>query len=141
MRRSRPRQRIAAYALLTNNDRLLLCRISNEVPNAAGQWTLPGGGIDYGEHPDEAVMREVREETGFEIALNGVAAIDSEMIIFPDGELHAVRIIYNAEVTGGELRHELDGSTDRCEWLTYEECRRLSLVPLGTRALRLVFEK
>lgn len=37
-----------------------------------GQWSIPGGGLDYGERLTEAVTREVREETGVEIRLLGL---------------------------------------------------------------------
>jgi 8-oxo-dGTP diphosphatase len=45
------RLRVSAYALLVQDQKILLCRISEQVPMAAGRWTLPGGGIDFGEHP------------------------------------------------------------------------------------------
>ncbi len=56
--------RVGAYAIVTDeSSRILLCRIAPGYP-AAGMWTLPGGGVDHGEHPDDAVLRELREETG-----------------------------------------------------------------------------
>jgi len=61
------RLRVSAYGLIVQENRMLLCRISPQVPAAAGMWTLPGGGIDFGEHPQDAVVREVREETGLDV--------------------------------------------------------------------------
>ena len=56
--------RVGAYAIVTDaTSRILLCRIAPGYP-AAGLWTLPGGGVDHGEHPDDAVLRELHEETG-----------------------------------------------------------------------------
>lgn len=37
---------------------------------AGGRWSLPGGGVEHGETPEETVVRELREETGMEIAMN-----------------------------------------------------------------------
>ena len=52
------------------------------------------------------------------------------------GPLHALRIVYRATVTGGHLRNETDGSTDRAEWFPLESVRalhRVKLVDVGLR--------
>ena len=54
-------------------------------------------------------------------------------------EYHSVRIIYRTEITGGELRHETDESTDRAEWCTREDLGRLPLVELGQLGRKLAF--
>ena len=55
--------RVAAYAICLDRDRLLACRLAPGEP-WPGSWTLPGGGIDFGEDPGAAVARELEEETG-----------------------------------------------------------------------------
>jgi hypothetical protein len=52
--------------------------------------------------------------------------------------MHAIRIVYRVRVTGGELRDEIDGSTDTCRWLTPGEASRLNLGGLAKHALTLV---
>jgi 8-oxo-dGTP diphosphatase len=130
--------RISSYALLVQDSHLLLCRISGSNPSA-GEWTLPGGGIDFGEHPEDACRREVFEETGLEIELQGLATVDSETFNYPDRSLQAIRIIYRAKVSGGVLTPELDGSTDMCEWFTREEVESLPVVPLVSVATKFAF--
>ena len=58
------RTRIGCYLVSVNDGMLLITHISPGSP-AAGRWTLPGGGIHWGEDPGEALEREVFEETGF----------------------------------------------------------------------------
>lgn len=56
--------RLAAYAFITDPNRGLLLTWFN---GSSPQWTLPGGGVEYGESMEETVVREVREETGFDV--------------------------------------------------------------------------
>lgn len=124
------RLRIAAYALIHNEEEILLCRISKELPEWEGSWTLPGGGLDFGEDPQAAVIREVEEETGLIVKPNGIAGIDSLVIQRDHEEFHGLRIIYDVTVTGGELRHEASGTTDLCEWHRFDRLSDLKLVEL-----------
>ena len=57
------RVRLAAYAWIERDDAVLLCRIAATAPGA-GHWTVPGGGLEFGEDPADGVLRELREETG-----------------------------------------------------------------------------
>src|SRR5690606_13750771 len=60
----RPWTRVAAYgACLDAGGRILLARLAPGYPGG-GRWTLPGGGVEWGESPEDAVRREVAEETG-----------------------------------------------------------------------------
>ena len=134
--------RVAAYAvILDKEDRLLLAHW-NEGRRAA--WTMPGGGLEAGEDPESAVRREVREETGYKVAVEGLLGIHSRVI--PPGRrlvpgvtepLHTLRIVYRARVTGGRLRNEVDGSTDRADWFPRAEVRKLQRVKLVDIALEM----
>jgi ADP-ribose pyrophosphatase YjhB (NUDIX family) len=108
-------------------------------------WTMPGGGIEFGEAPDAAVVREVEEETGLLAEITGVPAILSESGVWPrpDGEVrfHQVRFVYPMAVTGGEERVEVGGSTDAFGWFTEEEIRALPAVELVGLALGLELEQ
>ncbi len=134
--------RVAAYAVITDDDGRVLLAHWNEGRHAA--WTLPGGGLEPGEDPEHAARREVREETGYRVALDALLGIHSRVIPASDrlsddatGPLHALRIVYRAHTTGGRLRNEVDGSTDRAEWFPLAEVRHLSRVKLVDIALRM----
>jgi 8-oxo-dGTP diphosphatase len=130
--------RVSAYALLMQDERILLCRLSPHI-SFTQEWTLPGGGIDFGEHPGDAAVREVLEETGFNVRLAGRPFVDSERSEHKGNAVQALRLIYSGEVESGELTHELNGSTDRCEWFTRDEAIALPLVRLARLGVDLAF--
>jgi len=131
--------RVAAYGLIVHENKILLCRLSSYIPKDEGSWTLPGGGIDFGEDPQDAMMREVAEETGLIVRPDGLAGIDSLRLEDDKKLFHGIRIIYHTKQLGGSLRNELEGSTDLCAWWTLEEAKALPLVDLTEVGLKLAF--
>ena len=141
---SLPWVRVGAYAIITDEaDRILLCRIAAGYPEA-GKWTLPGGGVDHGEHPDAGVVREVAEESGLVARAGAVASVESGFVARPmsrPGPLHWVAILYHVETEPGPLRQELGGSTERCAWfgpLEAAQLARVDLVDLALEAIQAV---
>ena len=133
--------RVAAYGLIVDEPRIVLCRISAELPRHQGRWTLPGGGIDFGEDPQDAMVREVREETGLRVRPRSLAALDSAYLDREDASHHGIRVIYFAELLGGELTNEAEGTTDQCAWWANDEARALPMVGLTRIGLDLAFPK
>lgn len=120
-------QRLAAYALARRADgAVLLTRISPRGYHA-GSWTLPGGGVDHGEHPPETVLRELREECGIERATVGdVVAVHDVHLRGngPDGrdeDFHGVHLVYAIEIADDAPQPrvlEQDGTTDAAAWVS-----------------------
>jgi 8-oxo-dGTP diphosphatase len=127
------RVRLAAYAWVERGDAVLLCRIAG--PDvAAGQWTLPGGGLDFGEDPVDGVLRELREETGLLGAVGELLGVRSA-ILEPEmtkrgDRLHVVGVLYRVDVVEADLVMEVDGSTDLAAWIPFTELGSLPAVPL-----------
>ena len=130
------RARVTAYALIHDSNRILLCQLSKEIPRWVGYWTLPGGGLNFGESPEDAVVREVEEETGLPIRPGSIAKIDSIFDTCGSEDFHGIRIIYCADIVSGELRHETSGTTDYCDWHELHAAPSIKLVDLAEVGIR-----
>jgi ADP-ribose pyrophosphatase YjhB (NUDIX family) len=135
--------RIAAYALCLQDHRILLCRIAPGDWSGVGEWTLPGGGLEFGESPAAGALRELEEETGLQgtiVELLDVLDWSGRWIHPADGvdeAFHGIQIVYRVAVTGRELRVEVSGSTDDARWFSKTETQELPLVELARAGLRL----
>jgi len=113
----RRRLRVAAYAIGLRDGQVLLARFIGAQPH---EWTLPGGGVEHGEDPADAVLRELTEETGYAGRVVRLLGIHSARYEFPRDygveDHHALRIMYEVDLVGGELRHEVGGTTDLARW-------------------------
>ncbi|MGO8863729.1 MAG: NUDIX hydrolase [Acidimicrobiales bacterium] len=122
------RQRIAAYGLCVDpQGRVLLTRAAPSL-SLRGRWFLPGGGVDHGEHPTDALHREMEEETGLTVVLGPLLDVLSDVRTLPDGtNLHTVRMIYRVSLWTGSLRAEQNGTTDAVRWVGRDELATLPL--------------
>ncbi len=128
---------LACYALLLRENRILLCRLASG--GSKGRWTLPGGGLEFGEHPEETVRREVREETGFEV--EGLQLLDIWSVVteHEGASWHILHFLYQGRIVGGTQTNEVEGSTDLCDRFSVEEAGSLPLVPLAQRGIGIAF--
>lgn len=135
--------RLAAYAVCIDNGRVLLaCHVS---PRGERTWTLPGGRVEHGEDPFDAVVREVAEETGCDAVVERLLGVDSRIIpaaerAVPGGPRHQnVGVFYRVRLTGGSLRPEPSGEIAESVWTELPDVadlRRSSLVDVGIALAR-----
>ena len=99
------------------------------------------GGIELGESPEEACLREVWEETGHTAELTGLLGVTTGTIPVEKrlrGEplpLLTVQVLYTARITGGVLRPEVGGSSTDARWFDLAELSGLRTASWVTEAL------
>jgi 8-oxo-dGTP diphosphatase len=81
-----------------------------------GQWSIIGGALDPGEHPAEAIVREVEEETGLKVVpvrITGVYGGQNNISSYPNGDQIAVtNITFECHIVGGEISIDNDESLE-----------------------------
>lgn len=90
--------KVAVAALVEDQNRVLLVRRAHNPER--GKWALPAGYVDDGENPAVAVVREVREETGLDVAVVALLSVDGGPVNFGA----SIVITYAVTVRGGLAR-------------------------------------
>lgn len=130
--------RVGAYCVLVRDEKILLALWNEADPP---EWTMPGGGAEWGESTEETAVREVFEETGYRVQLTGLLGLDDHWI---NGEqrfhvsgrpMRAFRVIYQASIVSGELRPEVGGTTDEAHWVPLAQVPELHRVSLVDEAI------
>lgn len=141
------RFRVGAYGVIVRDGQVLLAHWNSR---GRSGWTLPGGGVEAGEDPHDAAIREIWEETGYHAQLDQLLGVDSIVVNArnrrrkgrpQEAPLQNVRVVYQASVIGGELRAEENGTTDEARWFDLREVKKLQTVSLVRVAMRLYHER
>lgn len=132
-------------ALCVQHDRVLLIEHKSFAPDDPAlpdrYWILPGGGVERGETVDEALKREMMEETGLECEVGSLLFIKELLYPFPGscrpgGRHHSVSLGFHCRVTGGELITGRDpeyGDDEQMiievKWVPFDELHGFELYP------------
>lgn len=119
----------SAAIVVDEHNRVLLGRRKKE-PNF-GRWVLPGGKIEPFETIEEALRREVAEETGLQVTVTG--QVGTFQIIDPDKNEHRVIVYSWAEPASGNVSPASDLS--ELAWVTADQARRLDLTEIVRQVL------
>lgn len=130
------KQYLVVMALIRNHEEKILMqkRVDPEPSWAYGKWEFPGGGVEWGESPEEALQREMQEEIGCNVKIGSfIPAIAS--VVRPDdkgGEFHALITGYECTLPDGAHPAPSDQEVGAIQWFSDEEIKALDHLP-GTK--------
>lgn len=119
--------RPAAYGIVIKDGAILLLKQYNG-------YDLPGGGIDFGETSEEAVLREILEESGLTAANPKLLHAATSYFRFPHtGPLQCLSLYYSCEYVSGQIHtdgldeHEKGYAPEGCEWVPIEQLQHITI--------------
>lgn len=131
------KQRIRSSAIIIRNNKVLL--IHRKKPGQE-YWVFPGGGVEDGETPEQALVREVKEETNLDVKSFKPAF---ECVFNGDGVMHP---FYFCDVNGGKVEiigeeKDINSENDfyHLEWINISAISDMNVVP--TEAKRIILDK
>ena len=98
--------KLTVDGIIIKDGKILLVKRKNDP--FKGKWALPGGFVEYGEKTEDAVAREVLEETGLKTTVDKTIGVYSDPNRDPRG--HTITVVYKLDVKGGELKSGDDAS-------------------------------
>jgi len=122
-------QRVSACGLARDGDAMLLVQIGRSAYGEAGKWMLPGGGIEHGEEPRDAVVRAFAEQLGLTVRVDGLLDVGSDYRNLAGGiDFHGIFIVYVVTITAGTPRVEADGAVLAPTWVKQAELDSLPVL-------------
>ena len=135
-------QRVGSYALILAEGYVLLSLL-NRGPNR-GKWALVGGGVEFGESPRDALLREIKEEAGIDLTVEPVLidVFSHEHTFHDEGvaerKMHFIGIIHTVHLPN-RVPHKTDGdgsSSDGTKWFKLDELKLEELNPSVVKILK-----
>lgn len=111
---------IVAGGLLEKDGKFLLVNAKTGVPK--GLWNLPAGRVSEGERIEEAAVREVKEETGFDVKIQGIAGVYHRLKNKYGNNM--IRVNFRMGILGGELNPPEDEISE-ARWFSLEDIKAM----------------
>lgn len=97
-------ERVSAKGIIILDNKILILRIQNDC-GGEGKWDLPGGGIEKGESPEDALRREVKEETNLDLFPDSIKSLNvTKKFIIPECGVHSKWKFYKAVAKNGDIK-------------------------------------
>jgi mutator protein MutT len=128
MEETRKHQITVVIGVIVDEDKIFFTKRHDPGSPYDNKWEIPGGKIDHGEQPLEAVVREIKEETGYDIEVLRLLPIETAMHA---SDLQVIMIPYLCKIIGGEFSAE-DSKTLDGKFMSLKEMSEHEFLPRDT---------
>ncbi len=126
---------VGVGAIIFNSDnRVFLAKRGREARNESGKWEFPGGAVEFGETLEHAIQREVREEYGFEIVIDGLLDVVNHLI--PEERQHWVSPTFLCRIKSGSPSILEPHKCDEIAWFNLDEIPEKLLTLASKKSLK-----
>ncbi|WP_042147812.1 NUDIX hydrolase [Paucisalibacillus sp. EB02] len=115
-----------AYVLLYDSHEENILMVKNKGKHSS-YYTLPGGAVENGETLEEAAIREVKEETGLNVELDGIFAVSEAF--FEDRGHHAIFFTFKGRIIDGELTITYPEEIEEITWMDATMAKKYAYIP------------
>lgn len=131
------KQRLSVRALIRSDEKILLLRRATGRETILGRFELPGGKIEYGEQPEDALRRYLHDDVGVHVQtaqlFDAITYIDHD-----DRDIQYAVIVYNVALQQENSVIQLGENYNRYEWVVESEIQRLSITDLTQLVLGII---
>lgn len=118
--------------LLYDSDEENILMVKNKGSHSS-YYTLPGGAVENGETLEEAAIREVKEETGLNVELEGVFAVSEAF--FEDRGHHAIFFTFKGRIIDGEINISFPEEIEEVTWMDAKAAKKYAYIPTEEKDL------
>lgn len=122
-----------AYVLLYDSKNENVLVVKNKA-NHASFYTLPGGAVENGETLEDAAIREVKEETGLTVELEGLFAVSEAF--FEERGHHAIFFTFKGRILRGVPRISIPEEIEEITWMNVETAEKYAYIPAEVEGLK-----
>lgn len=133
--------RVGSYGLIIKDNKIAL--IKKARGGYKGLLAIPGGGIEHGERPEDALIRELKEEAGVDVLNYELLGVKTNRLVWHDDmfneDLHQIGILYKVELKNYVLRESGDGlDSDGCSFYEIDKLSKNEITPFTYEGLKLL---
>lgn len=136
-----PRQMVAAIALIRDGKGNILIQKRNDltIPDAHSKWEFPGGGVEYGESPEQTLRRECKEEIGCEVKIERLLPrVYTNYWKKSDGSsFQVILVCYLCSIVAGTPLPSND-EVSEIRWCAPDEVMQLPMLPGNAEFIKLL---
>lgn len=128
---------VVVIGVIVENNNFLLTKRTSDKPRFDGAWQFAGGGLEFGESPEETVVRELKEELGIQVK---VKRLLNKVFSKTFGSWHGVFIVYECQRVNKKQKIRLNPEASDFGWFAKSEIENLKVMPL-TKEIVALFNK